>query len=211
MALYDECFEVWADSPAVESLEIGIETSTLDKEEDSVDIREKEAQDSVQSSSSQSSSSQSYQQESENQEIQPSPGSEAVIKDMGKARRELLKNIKDKKDSKLIKRHSVDAQLLDAAKEEIALKKRALEMMESADRTHAETMQSFLQSMNTMAASIWNEFTMLQGLLQQPRLSPNNQPSWKLLNKFIPNMNRPFQEEIQMKKETKVVLQEEPY
>ncbi len=53
-------------------------------------------------------------------------------------------------------------------------------MMESADRTHTETMQSFLQSMNTMAASIGNGFTMLQGLLQQPRPSPqfNQQPTF---------------------------------
>ena len=56
MALYDECYEVWAGSPAVESLETGIETSTLDTEEDSVVSEEKdtEVQDSVQSSSSQS-------------------------------------------------------------------------------------------------------------------------------------------------------------
>ena len=142
MALYDECYEVWAGSPAVESLDHGIETAMQDKG-DSLDSEEKDTHDSVQSSSS-SSPSHHQDQDSENEEENEQlTGSRAVIKDMGKARRELLKNIKEKKDSKLTKRHSVDMQLLDAAKEEIALKKRALEMMENADKRHEETMQGF--------------------------------------------------------------------
>ena len=67
--------------------------------------------------------------------------------------------------------------MLDAAKEEIAIKKRALEMMENADRRHEETMQGFLQSMNLMAASIGNGFNKLQGLLQQPSSHFNQQPT----------------------------------
>ena len=101
MALYDECYEVWAGSPAVESLDQGIETATQDKE-DSLDSEEKDTQDSMQSSSS--SPSHHQDQDSENEEEnEQSTGSRAVIKDMGKARRELLKNIKEKKDSKLTK------------------------------------------------------------------------------------------------------------
>ena len=178
-------------TPAIESLDHGIETATQDKG-DSLDSEEKDTQDSVQSSSS--SPSHHQDQDSENkEENEQSTGSRAVIKNMGKARRELLKNIKEKKDSKLTKQHSVDVQLLDAAKEEIALKKRALEMMENADKRHEETMQGFLQSMNLMAASIGNGFNMLQGLLQQPSCHFNQQPTFSGTPQHInPGFQQPF-------------------
>ena len=64
------------------------------------------------------------------------PPKRPSIKDMAEIRRHLVKNLKEKKDCKLTKRMSTDAQLLDTTKQEIALKQQAMEKIEEADLKH---------------------------------------------------------------------------
>eukprot|EP00795_Rhopilema_esculentum_P015951 gene15951-7281_t len=67
---------------------------------------------------------------------------------MGERHKEFANYLKDRKDGKLTRRNSLEAQMLDAAKEKVALKKGALEMMENLERKHNQTMQTFSDSIN---------------------------------------------------------------
>ena len=61
--------------------------------------------------------------EKEKKEDEESLSGVPKIKDMGACRRNLLNHLKENKDVKLIKRISAEAQLLDGAKQVIAIKK----------------------------------------------------------------------------------------
>ena len=53
--------------------------------------------------------------------------------------------------------------LLEFAKEEIALKKRALEIMEESGKKHEQTMQTFSESISGMTNVISSGFILIQG------------------------------------------------
>ena len=114
MTLYDECYEVWGGSPVVESVPEGLESST-------------DSECSGGSLSSHLVEDASAEQNSLGKETSEMEGDvDFGTKDIGERRKELLQFIKEKKDSRFMKRHSVDTQLLDIAKEEVALKKEPL-------------------------------------------------------------------------------------
>ena len=183
MALYDECYEIWAGSPAVESIQEGIESSSSDYSSATCDLQTEQSSSYCESQSPIESEENDELDEGEAEEPCPSkkPSSR---KNMAEARRSLLSNLREKKDGKLTKRLSTDAQLLDTAKQEIALKKRGIEMIEEADKKHKETMQKFSESVNTLSAVIGNGFMMLQGLLQKPTFYQEAQPT-----NFFQNQN----------------------
>ena len=94
-------------------------------------------------------------------------------KNMGEARRNLVKHLQTSRNSKLTKCISGDAQLLDIAKEEIALKKKAMEKIDEADKRFENSIQGIANSMNILTAAITSGFNALQGMLnagayQQP-------------------------------------------
>jgi len=171
-ALYKECTEIWAGSPAVESLPNGIESnmptascashSTLDEDSDfAIDLYP---------------SSANRTEDLENQGNSTKEGAEvsgidvaSKPKSMKDKRRSLLEHLKRKKDEKLTKRLSVDAQLLDMAQQEIAIKRRAMEKMEEGEAKHEETMKMLTNNMTALTNVIANGFSMLQGLMYQPR------------------------------------------
>ena len=121
MALYDECYEIWAGSPAVESIQEGIESSSSDFSSATCDLQTEQSSSYCESQSPIESEENEELDEGEAEEPCPSkkPSSR---KNMTEAR-SLLSNLREKKDGKLTKRLSTDAQLLDTAKQEIALKK----------------------------------------------------------------------------------------
>eukprot|EP00794_Sanderia_malayensis_P020624 gene20624-22659_t len=177
-ALYDECEEIWAGSPAVNSMNDGIESS-FSNESSSPETTDMEGSiDSLQST----------QVEETGIETKDA---EKPVKDMALARRNLLAHLKEKKDSKLSKRTSGDAQLLDIAREELKLKKATLASIESSKEKHAATMDMFGENFKDLTKVISNGFGMLQQVLsnvnsnpppnmfiQHPSPYPMHQNSW---------------------------------
>lgn len=121
LGLYDECFEIWAGSPAVESMPEGIETVDLDGGNvgsSTPNVRSI----SPTSSSSQCDDSIDLYERSEvdlESEIERNASDKQdlshKVKDMGEFRRNLIRNLKEKKDSKLTKKRSLDEHMLQLA------------------------------------------------------------------------------------------------
>ncbi len=87
---------------------------------------------------------------------------ETAPKDMSRVRWELVKNLKEKKDSRLTKRLSVETQLLDTAKQELALKRKILERVEELDQRNADEMKMFRESINALTTVIGSGLIVLQ-------------------------------------------------
>ena len=97
-------------------------------------------------------------------------------KDMNEFRRNLVKHLQEKKDSKLMKRNSTELQLVDTAKMDVALKKKGIEMMEEADKKHEQSVKRFEESINHLTSVIANGFNMLQQtMVPQPFVVPQQQ------------------------------------
>eukprot|EP00794_Sanderia_malayensis_P010159 gene10159-11199_t len=113
--LYDECHKIWAGSPAVDCIENGIATMTELSQGNSAceETLTLTGSDQTQSQSSSSANS-GPENEDEEEQVMQTP----QIKDMGSCRKDLLNKLKEKKDSRLTKRILVEAQLLEATKEE---------------------------------------------------------------------------------------------
>ena len=94
-------------------------------------------------------------------------------KSMGEARRNLVKHLQMSRKSKLTKRISADAQLLDIAKDDIVLKRKAMEKMDEADKHFENSIQGIANGMNSLTAAITGAFTSLQGMLNA---GPYQQP-----------------------------------
>ena len=100
---------------------------------------------------------------------------------MGEFRRNLIRNLKEKKDSMLTKKRSLDEhmlQLISNSKEEVVLKKRVVDMMEEANRKHENDMQCLKESIGNLTSAINNGFSSLQVFFQQPML-PTDQHGYR--------------------------------
>ena len=94
-----------------------------------------------------------------------------ITEKAGEARHNLISHMRHKKDSRLTKRLSSNAQLVDIANHELELKKRIPEKVEEGDKRHEEHMKMSTKSMNSLTGAISNGFQILQGILGQ-----NNAP-----------------------------------
>ena len=168
-ALYDECEEIWAGSPAVHCIEDEIQSSfsTPCSSEESMD--RESCKDSHHDALA---LKEETWLEDANLESRYEL-SEKAPKDMALARRNLLSHLNEKKDSKLSKRTAADAQLLDMAREELKLKKAPLSSIQSSQEKHAATMQMFGEKLKNSTTVISNGFEMLQGILSHPTNNPN--------------------------------------
>ena len=84
---------------------------------------------------------------------------------MTEVRGELVRNLKERRNCRLAKRLSVQAQLLGKARQQIALKKRALERIDEMDANRREEMKMFQDSTTTLTNTIGNGFNMLHQLM----------------------------------------------
>ena len=168
--LYKECFEIWCGSPAVDSIPTGIESVSLN-EDDSTDSQSKSEVEittltpltPLTNSDSLTSSDMGRDASDEDS---PATCTMPKIKDMGACRRDLLVHLKSKRDSKLTKRTSSEAQLLESTRQEITVKKRIVESIELAEKKHEEQMEKFNENMNSLTAVIGNGFAMIQMMMQ---------------------------------------------
>ena len=170
---YDECSQIWSGSPAVESIVGGVESSSLENES---------LLDASQPSGSSSSGSVpdlvGHQDASDSEADEGGGTSSALerVKRMSERHTEFAKFLKEKRHAKLGKRDSLEVKLLDSAKEEVALKKRALEIMEDSGKKHELTMKTFSESISAMTNVISSGFLMMQGFMQQPLQLPYQHP-----------------------------------
>ena len=155
MGLYNECCEIWSGSPAVESVSFGIESSSIDTLDS---MENSNLSEGIDYSPTSNANQAEAEIDVETRETEP--------KNMAKVRRELARNLKERRDSRLTKRLSVEAQLLDTAKQEIALKKRALERIEELDANHKEEKKMFQESITTLTNTIADGFNMLHQVMQ---------------------------------------------
>ena len=169
-SLYEECEEIWAGSPAVNCIQNGIQSSfsTPSTSGESLDLESSKDFDD----NTKGLEEETLLEEDSSLETRPE-SSEMATKDMASARRNLLSHLKEKKDSKLSKRTSAEAQLLDIAREELKLKKATLASIESSKQKHAATMQMFGENLQNLTSVISNGFGMLQGILSHPTNNPN--------------------------------------
>ena len=154
LALYQECQEIWAGSPAVASIDEGIESSAIPGPTDVFcDSRNSASLGSFSISSScadKSSSDSPSPSDSPSLVTGVSSGDEYNEKDreattqfkvapaknnVKETRRELVKHLQEKRTAKLSKRLSTDTQLLDIVKQEIQLKRKALEKIEEGEKS----------------------------------------------------------------------------
>ena len=172
LALYNECHEIWSGSPAVESLPDGIESTSLTESNE-----QEESPDDSSLTPVESTSAEGLDSDSE-LDFHTEPK-----KNMGEARRNLVKHLWTSRNSKLTKRISADAHLLDIAKEEIALKRKAMEKMDEADKRFENSIQGIANSMNSLTAAITGGFNLLQGMLNA---GPYQQP-YQHTNPYMQN------------------------
>ena len=162
-AFFKECEEIWSGSPAVHCIENGIQSSFSSTSTSGDSLDHESSKDYYDSSTE----GESRLAEDISTEVRPEP-TEKASNDMAVARGNLLTYLREKTDSKLSKRTSAEAQLLDIAREELKLKKATLASIEASKEKHAATMQMFGENLQNLTSVISNGFGMLQGILTQP-------------------------------------------
>eukprot|EP00112_Aurelia_sp_Birch-Aquarium-sp1_P016380 Seg3708.3 transcript_id=Seg3708.3/GoldUCD/mRNA.D3Y31 product="hypothetical protein" protein_id=Seg3708.3/GoldUCD/D3Y31 len=165
LALYDECNDIWGGSPAVDSIDHGIESSVTTATyeiDDGESSFTKDSSDLIQNDSRNLDADEESLSDDNNQ------NQKVTGKDMGQVRRNLIQHLKEKRDSKLTKRISTDAQLMDIAAQELKIKKQMLTRMEENDRRHEENMKVFADSMKSLAGIISQGFNMIQTIMLPP-------------------------------------------
>ena len=84
------------------------------------------------------------------------------------SKRNLIENIKEKKDSKLTKSKSMDQLQLAVLKEELSLKKKMLSEIRQAYKEYQQTMAKIATTMENLSHSVSNAFGMISALLTRP-------------------------------------------
>lgn len=187
MLYYELCERIWGGSPATEQIESGIE---------SVDIEA-----SVATSTGHGVSGEDEDLDEEGgsaataQDDEPNePSQQAGTGNVVQHRRELLNDkLKNFRQEKLKRKLPVDAQLLDCAKEELAVKKQLVDQMHAMDREYSENMTKLSNNMENLTNSIADGFALLRTLLiRQPQpMYPSYPPSMYSGNMHDIHQQRP--------------------
>ena len=91
-------------------------------------------------------------------------------------RLKIMEQLKDRKDKKINQKLSVDAQLLNVAKEELTLKRKLFESFEKDDTEFKEGMAKMSKTMESIGVSIQQGFGLLANLLNLPKQPSYMQP-----------------------------------
>ena len=175
-ALYNECYEVWAGCPAVESLEDGVESSSMK----SYSATENDSATSIQYldpaeidglNENEGDYTATNDQPSSSSKESDVDIAEPLKKKMRTRREELAKVLKDRRNGKSIKKVSAQEQLLSIVKEDAAarhedlqMKRKLIEQFESSEKRFYESMQQFSM---TMSRTMLQGFGMISQMLQQ--------------------------------------------
>ena len=162
-ALFNECYEIWSGSPAVEALNIGLETSMIN--ERSEDTSSLENEDSP------------CRHRSEAQSTHEEDGAscdslvESIKNKMKRRRHDLLESLEERLLAKCTKQVSVQKQMVSLVneesalrKEDIELRKRSLEQFKAAEISFNASLQQISQE---MSRTINQGFMMMASMFQQ--------------------------------------------
>ena len=170
-SLYQECADVWAGCPAATSIDGGLETTDLNKTEDETLSEENSAVDIDSQESSLSISTENNVDDDDGLNDESKSSSCEPLKKKMKLRREELSNLlKDRRNSKSIKKTTFQEKMLnfateesDMRKEDLELKKRLVDQFESSEKQFSATIQKLSEDLNkTMSEG----FHMMQMMLQ---------------------------------------------
>ena len=164
-SLFEECNEIWAGSPAVEKLDGGLETASVNR-------------DSFPSTYSDSPLGQGSESPTSSQETDYNDAIIAPMKmKMKRKKEELLETLNERRHAKCTKQAPAQEQLLSLAKEDsvmrkedLELRKKSLELFESAERNFSNSLQ---QMSKDMAKTITDGFMMIATMFQQQQHQQN--------------------------------------
>ena len=189
MIYYELCEKIWGGSPATEQIDGGIETVELNDDDSTMvtnnssestssstggDITSNDADIGTSDTNSLSAHVSDEVRDNDEQQDETDQQDEAGTTDDNatiKKRREFLdEKLKNYRQTKLKRKLPTDAQMLNCAQEELAMKKRLMEQIDKMDCRYADNMEKMSQNMEKLTNSIADGFTLLKQLVtyQQP-------------------------------------------
>ena len=151
---FELCEHIWGGSPATKTIINGMESVDLTREIHDYSTEPSESRESDNDSSPEDSVAQ--------------PAASVIDK-----RRSFLDSkLKGYKQEKLKRKLSVESQLLHIAQDEIQIKKKLIEKIESMDKMHAIHMKKLQVNMQQLTGSIADGFSMLRQIMNQPNQHP---------------------------------------
>ena len=174
MLLYFEWREkIWGGSPATEQILSRVETVDLDEPSEPSE----ETHDQLSNTDPSSKEGDAVNATPPEQASGGEPTSLSGVQQ----RRALLDNkLSNYKQEKLKRKLPMDSQLVDCAKEDIAVKKRLLDQMDRMDQQYSDNMSKLSSTMDRLTDSIADGFSLLRGLLlPQQSVFPPQQPMYR--------------------------------
>ena len=169
---YKECSDIWAGSPSVECINNSLESSEISGNCDSVESNTDILSQSTSSPSPITSASDN--DNFQDMQQQEKCHQKRVVIDVTARQNNLLTHLKERRNARMTKRTSAEAQIIDITKEDLSIKKKMLEKLEEGDRKHDENMKVVNETMQSLTKVIEHGFTMMQQLMQQgPQFSPS--------------------------------------
>ena len=165
---YDLCEKIWGGSPATNQLVGGAETTDLNLPSSEVvqteardSDREDETEDTVQNADTvtQDDPSPISQQESAEQ-------SSSLLR--RKCKEQLDNTLSSYKSQKMKRKVPVDTQMVQLAEDELDIKKKMMDRMETMGNHHRETMKELTSNLKALNESVTGAFSMLQQVLLCP-------------------------------------------
>ncbi len=161
MALYDECMEIWGGSPAVESFVGGLESSVTLLESDNSPNSSKTIESSLDDDSLLCMPEKKQVAEQSDKKVTDDnnfPLYQDAAAKTAKKRSEMVQFLKERKDEKLTKRLSTDPQLVDIAKDDVAIKKKAYERLDTVTEKYDMHMKAIADNMTALTSAVTNGF-----------------------------------------------------
>nr|XP_055075109.1 uncharacterized protein LOC129454573 [Misgurnus anguillicaudatus] len=163
---FELCEQIWGGSPATTTIPSGIETTDID-------AASHRSSDSASSSTLHLSAAEMCPVSDQLEDSDASNLAPSVVKE----RRALLnEKLKGHKQDRLKRKLPAETQLLHAAEEDIKMKKRILDMMETSEKQASENFRKLSTSLDSLTSSIADGFSLLRQVIMQPPQPFNMSP-----------------------------------
>ena len=182
MLYYELCERIWAGSPATEQIGAGVESVDIDSAA-SVSGTTSTLNEPHDHGANDHGDEESAGEESNEGEsaavpgTPPNPPAQGASSDVNNRRELLNDRLKTFRQEKLKRKLPVDVQLLECAKEELAIKKQLIEHMSTADKEYRENMSKLSNNMEKLTNSIADGFSLLRNVLHTPQMYPAYPPT----------------------------------
>ena len=211
LTFFDLCERVWGGSPAVESIDNGIDSSALAEHTQDGSTQRQNSISPVPSVTVTQSDNSLFNNDDESEvsaDIPLLPGEsdeedavtqQATTSCSSKDRRDkIAKFLKDRKDAKMTKKLNCETQMLNCAKEDLGLKRKIAVDMEKSDNEMSEAMTKVNKTMESIGDSIKHGFALMAEVMKQTQAPPaiffppqyitsNYQPQTQANQTWMPN------------------------